>query len=90
MATGQPFTHCAFLQLMQREASSIASSLLYPRHTSLKLVARSFASCSLTGILFNTSILFNHAFLIYRIQTFAVELLAIAAATVMGISLFQG
>ena len=40
--------------------------------------------------LFNTSILFNHAFLIYRLHTFAVDLLAVAAAAVMGISLFQG
>ena len=42
----------------KEEAMEEASSLLYPRQTSLKLVARSFASCSLTGILFNTSILF--------------------------------
>ena len=57
MATGHPWIHFAFLQLMQREASSWASSWLYPRHTSLKFVALSFGSCSLTGIFFNTSII---------------------------------
>ena len=57
MATGHPWIHLAFLQLMQREASSCASSWLYPRHTSLKFVALSFGSCSLTGIFFNTSII---------------------------------
>ena len=39
MDTGHPFTHFAFLQFKQRAASSIASSLLYPRQTSSKFVA---------------------------------------------------
>ena len=57
MDTGQPWIHFAFLQPMQREASSTASSLLYPKHTSSKLVALTFGSCYLTGTLFNTSII---------------------------------
>ena len=57
--TGQPLTHCAFLQFKQRVASSCASSWLYPRHTSSKLVALTFGSCSLTGTLFNTSIILH-------------------------------
>ena len=43
---------------MQRDASSIASSMLYPRQTSSKLVALTFGSCSLTGTLFKT-LIFN-------------------------------
>src|SRR5699024_7137316 len=55
MATGHPWIHFAFLQLMQREASSIASSALYPKHTSSKFVALTFGSCSRIGTFFNTS-----------------------------------
>ena len=57
IATGHPWMHFAFLQLMQRCASAWASSWLYPRHTSSKLAALTFGSCSLTGIFFNTSII---------------------------------
>ena len=42
--TGHPCIHFAFLQLMQRKASSIASSALYPRQTSSKLVALTFGA----------------------------------------------
>ena len=41
--TGHPVIHFAFLQPRQRCASSTASSLLYPRHTSSKFVARTSA-----------------------------------------------
>ena len=56
MDTGHPLIHCAFLQLIHLEASSMASSLLYPKHTSSKFVARTLGSCSRTGVFFNTSI----------------------------------
>ena len=55
--TGQPVIHFAFLHFKQREASSFASSILYPKHTSSKFVALTLASCSLTGTFFNTSII---------------------------------
>src|SRR5450759_1724472 len=47
--TGQPSTQKGFLQLMQRCASSIAISGVYPRATSLKLPFLTSGSCS--GIL---------------------------------------
>ena len=53
-------THFAFLQVRHLEASSIASSLLYPRHTSSKFVALTFGACSLTGTFFNTSPIICH------------------------------
>ena len=56
MDTGQPFMHCAFLQFKQRAASAIASSALYPKHTSSKFAARTCGSCSRTGTLVITSI----------------------------------
>ena len=58
--TGQPSIHFAFLQLIHLVASSIASSLLYPKHTSSKFLARTSGSCSLTGTFFNTSAISCH------------------------------
>ena len=58
--TGHPVIHFAFLQPRQRCASSTASSLLYPRHTSSKFVARTFGSCSRTGTLFNPFAIICH------------------------------
>ncbi len=56
IATGHPFTHCAFLQLRQRDASAMASPSSYPRQTSSKFAERAAGSCSRTGTLFKTSI----------------------------------
>ena len=47
--TGHPPTHFGFLQAKHLLASAIASSLLYPKHTSSKFVALTAGSCSLTG-----------------------------------------
>ncbi len=49
--TGHAATHLGFLQLRQRVASSIASSLLYPYDTSSKFVLLILGSCSRTGTL---------------------------------------
>ena len=53
--TGQPCIHFAFLQLKHLAASAIASSSVYPRHTSSKFLALTSGSCSATATFFHIS-----------------------------------
>ena len=76
METGHPSIHFGFFTVQAASMPlPLASSLLYPKHTSSKFVARTFGSCSLTGTLLQ-----------YVMPLFVTS--AISASAVMGLSLF--
>ena len=73
--TGHLETHLGFLQFKHLDASSIASSLVYPKQTSLKFVALTLGACSVIGTLFILGILLFTS--------------AMSTSTMMGVSFSQ-